>query len=504
MEVLMVHTAFFRNGVLLVLTVLAQTFGTATIAAASETKDVLTFVTTTDDSTSAVERALKQLKLAGPTTNGCQSSGSAHVGQLANHCANRSFSAPAALAAPQLSWLFNNVDFYSSMPLAISSMVILARCSITTGMAGLSLSTGQIKWTRPDICPSETPWINDANEVGLIVRAERAKADTGEWKTAQLSPASRMVYLDADTGKTLREFPLELRSEEEIASAAKPRNPTTYPRDFANVLEAGQILLIPDLDAGRLTAVSAMDGKRLWAYALYENDGKRPWGPCLSFLTASRGVLLASTGISTPLGGKIFALDVATGRELWTKPIATCATKQAIFEDKAVLITADKLGRKGLSGRELLEYRLMVANLKTGEPLWKSDSVESEANPPQGWSGKYMTQSLDLSVVSEKGVLVRYSNNSKSALLFYDLKTGELRWARPGDISPLFSTGGTIVGRSVAPKRIGALDASSGSLLWELPIDDGAPQLPQGISVFSVAPDGGFVGLTPEGVVRLK
>lgn len=500
----MVQITFSRNGVSLVLVVLAATFGVAPITAASEAKDVLTYPTTTDDSSASVERALKQLRSAGIGNSGCQDNGSAHVEHLANHCANRSYSAPALLAAPGKSWLFSSVALHKSMPLVTSFTVIVAGCSNQSGMTGIGLSNGQIKWVRPDICPSEVPWLNEAKEVGLVVRAERVKGNTGDWSVTQLSPTSRMIYLDADTGKTIREFPLEMRSPGDIANAAKPRNPTTYLRDNANLLEAGQILLVPDLDAGRLTAVSAKDGRWLWAYSLYEKDGVRTFGGCLSYLTASRGVLVASAGISSPLGGKIFALDLVTGRELWTKPIATCGTKQAIFEDRAVLITADKLSRQGISGRQPWEYRLEVANLKTGEPIWKSDSVESEANPPQGWNGKYATQSLDLRVVSGNGVIVRYSNNFMNTLLSYGLNRGDLLWARSGDIGPLFVAGGVIVGRSVTPKRIVALDAKSGTILWELPIDTGTSPLPDGIAGFSPAPDGSWVGLTPEGVVRLK
>ena len=499
----MAHITFSRNGVLFISVALAASFGMMSLATSGESKDALTFIATSDDSHSAVDRALKRLKLEGPVSNGCQSNGSAQVGNLANPCANRSYSVPAMLVAPRNNWFFNVTEL-RSIPLMTTATVILQGCSYQSGLTGISLSSGQTKWTRPDICPSEAPWLNEAREVGLIVRAERAKADTGEWRVAQLAPTPRMIYLDADTGKTTREFPLEMRSQEEIAKGAKARNPTTYPRDLANVLEAGQVLLVPDLDAGRVTAVSAKDGRWLWAYALFANDGKRVLGACLSYLSVSRGVLLASAGTSSPLGGKIFALDLATGRELWTKPIATCGTKLAVFDDKAVLITSDKSGRQGISGREPWEYRVMVANLKTGTPIWRSDAVGSEANPPQGWNGKYLTQSLELRVVSEQGVVVRYSNNLKSTLLSYDLNSGDLRWARPGDTFPLFATGGTIVARSTTPARIVALDANAGTLLWELPAGEGASQLPKGIGTFSPAPDGSWAGLTPEGVVRLK
>ena len=501
---LMDHVKSFRNGGFLILLALAATFAVAPLAISGEAKDALIFNPTTDDAYPSAERALKRLKLGDTVNNGCESNGSAQVGHLANHCANKSYSAPAVLATPQKKWLMSSIGVRNSMPLMTTTTVVVESCSSKSGMAGIDLSSGQIKWMRPDICPSESPWLNEAKEVGLIARAERTKLETGEWKVTQVSPTSRMIYLDADTGETVREFPLELRSEREIAKDTKPRNPTTYPREFANVLEAGGMLLVPDLDAGRLTAVSAKDGRWLWAYPLYDEDGKRPFGACLSYLSVAHGVLLASSGIGSPLGGKIFALDVATGKELWTKPIATCGTKQAIFEDKAVLITADKLGRQGMSGRQPWEYRLVVANLKTGEPIWKSDSVESEANPPLGWSGKYMTQWFNLNLVSGQGVLVTYSNNRTSALLSYDIDKGDMRWIRTDSSFPLFSTGGIIVGRGVSPERIMALDAYSGTLLWELPIGEGTSQLPAGIGAFSPAPDGSWVGVTPEGVVRLQ
>ncbi len=180
-----------------------------------------------------------------------------------------------------------------------------------------------------------------------------------------------------------------------------------------------------------------MNGKRVWAKNLGVPDNH--YGHSSSLITWANKLFIQ---YDTNKGGKVIALDVATGNPVW-ETVRKCKISWAspvlaeVDGKYQLVLTADPIvaGYDVETGKELWseecmmgevgpsvgysdgivvaanEYARMVAiDIRTGSTLWENDEYLPEASSPLAYNGL-------LFIATSYGVLV-----------CYDLKTGEQYW----------------------------------------------------------------------------
>ncbi len=197
-----------------------------------------------------------------------------------------------------------------------------------------------------------------------------------------------------------------------------------------------------------------MDGNRVWAKNLGVPDNH--YGHSSSLITLANKLFIQ---YDTNKGGKVMALDVATGNSVWetvrNSKISWASPVLAEVDGKyQLLLNSDPIvaGYDVESGKELWsvecmmgevgpsvgysegivvaanEYARMVAiDIRTGKTLWENDEYLPEASSPLAHDGL-------LFIATSYGVLV-----------CYDLKTGEQYWEHDVGTtlysSPVFADG---------------------------------------------------------------
>ncbi len=197
-----------------------------------------------------------------------------------------------------------------------------------------------------------------------------------------------------------------------------------------------------------------MNGKRVWAKNLGVPDNH--YGHSSSLITWANKLFIQ---YDTNKGGKVMALDVATGNPVW-ETVRKCKISWAspvlaeVDGKYQLVLTADPIvaGYDVETGKELWsvecmmgevgpsvgysdgivvaanEYARMVAiDIRTGTTLWENDEYLPEASSPLAYNGL-------LFIATSYGVLV-----------CYDLKTGEQYWEHDVGTtlysSPVFADG---------------------------------------------------------------
>ncbi len=246
---------------------------------------------------------------------------------------------------------------------------------------------------------------NSSREVYCYNRADGKLLWTGKADNIQGSPAS-LPRVTEDTG------------------LSAPTLTTDGKRVFA-IFGTGDVIAFD------------MNGKRMWAKNLGVPDNH--YGHSSSLITWANKLLIQ---FDTNRGGKILALNTATGETVWetvrNSKISWASPVLAEVNGKyQVVLTADPIvaGYDVETGEELWsvecmmgevgpsvaysdgivvaanEYARMVAiDIKTGETMWENDEYLPEASSPVAYNGL-------LIIATSYGVMV-----------CYDLKTGEQYW----------------------------------------------------------------------------
>ena len=228
------------------------------------------------------------------------------------------------------------------------------------------------------------------------------------------------------TGKTdnIKGSPAKLPKVTEDTGFAAPTLTTDGKRVFA-IFATGDVIAFD------------MNGKRVWARNLGVPDNH--YGHSSSLITWANKLFIQ---YDTNKGGKILALDVATGKTVWEtvrkSKISWASPVLAEVDGKyQLLLTADPIvaGYDVETGKELWqtecmmgevgpsvgysdgvvfaanEYAVLAAiNVKDGSVIWENDEYLPEAASPLAYNGL-------LFVATSYGVLV-----------CYDAKTGEQYW----------------------------------------------------------------------------
>jgi outer membrane protein assembly factor BamB len=169
-------------------------------------------------------------------------------------------------------------------------------------------------------------------------------AGGGEGRIVVASKAGEVIALDQADGKVLWKSPIS----GEILAPASVR---------------GGVVVAQTMD-GKLYGLSAADGKKLWTYSRSE--------PTLSLRGTSSPVVIGDYIFTGFASGKLVALRLGDGRLLWEMTVAAPRGRNEIERlvdvDAAVLIVGETLFTASYQGK------IVAVDLKSGKTIWSRDT----------------------------------------------------------------------------------------------------------------------------------
>lgn len=122
------------------------------------------------------------------------------------------------------------------------------------------------------------------------------------------------------------------------------------------------VVVVQSVD-GRLTGLAAADGKRLWSVDRSE--------PALSLRGTATPVIVADAVLTGFASGKIVAIDLRTGRMLWETPVAQPQGRSEIERLIDVDVPVLVLGRTLLAAA--YQGKIVAVDMESGRLLWSRD-----------------------------------------------------------------------------------------------------------------------------------
>lgn len=246
---------------------------------------------------------------------------------------------------------------------------------------------------------------------------------------------------DAATGRQLWKVPLGRKFVNDQGNG--PRSTPTVDGDVVYALTA----------TGRLTALNAADGKKIWEHDLRAKFGAAPpqWGVSTSPLVEGNLLLIDAGGS----GGKsLLALDKKTGKTVWTSqselagysaPIAITVggVRQVIFfTGRAVLSVSPKDGRlfwrvpwktdwdvNAATPIFMPPDKLYISSgYGTGAALFKIEVAGGRVGAEEVWRSRGMKNQFSSSVL-HNGHIYGFDN---SVLKCIEAATGKEKWKESG------------------------------------------------------------------------
>jgi outer membrane protein assembly factor BamB len=247
--------------------------------------------------------------------------------------------------------------------------------------------------------------------------------------------------------------------------------------------------------AGRFHALDAAAGQELWLSATAYDSPTQP--------TVADGRVVFGTAT-----GNVVALDAATGDELWNNSESTSGHPAHVpaIADGTVYLTADGAG-------------VLAVDAETGDARWQADTesellgtvvvadgiayagVTADGGPGHLWALDVRTGrrlwAIDEPLFSPAvAAAIAYSGSPDGLVTARDARTGGELWrVQLPSLSRLVSVAATSVYVLTDETGVFALDASTGSQLWQQPTDGGI-----NCGCLSVSHGAVFVG-TDQGIV---
>lgn len=231
-----------------------------------------------------------------------------------------------------------------------------------------------------------------------------------------------VVYTYNDTGK------VEARNAANGSLLWQyPVAPTSFYYYLASPAYANGILYVGD-GGGVLWALKAFDGTFLWKYA---TNSQHTFAP-----TVSNGVVYVAESYSTP--SYTYALDATTGSLLWKYQSANTKGIQPATDGKRVYVGGD--------------YQLDALDAVTGTRIWQSTGVGIPTNVAVYNGRVYVSDML--------GAYIHALNAA----------TGQALWTTQTNYSAVdIAVANNAVYGQDGDGGFWALDAYTGSLLWQVP-----------------------------------
>jgi outer membrane protein assembly factor BamB len=278
----------------------------------------------------------------------------------------------------------------------------------------------------------------------------RYRIDRGSWRS--LRSTGEFTWYDDMDGLSSGQHRIDVVATDEAG------NTWTESADFAVTRESA---IRPEASADWTqhhgdpahtgAADSLQPGRRLaWSY---RTEG--------TFLTGSPiivdGVVYAGTRDENGDGNSaLHAVDLATGKRLWTRPIPSSVTGSVAAGDGRIFVPS-------------LRGSLFAVDARTGKLAWRHDPEAAPAPNNQRAYGYYSPTVVDGTVLW--AYQTRFGKASQGLLAALDTRTGDIRWEAPmtgatmSDGTPAVADGKVFVGNQTADRVI-AYDLETGDRLW--------------------------------------
>ena len=334
----------------------------------------------------------------------------------------------------------NNPEATRALPLA--SLRILNRPTVS-----YAITDGYMRMQAQHLKPEERTQLLDWLELGQEdpgAWVARAKCSAG---AARIDPSATPIAtafgLDADNSRRLSAAQAGLRTADfaklELAWAvAFPQTPTMRSQPVV----AGNTVFIAATDAGRLFALDTKSGCVKWQF-----EHSLPLRSSLSYGQIAKGKPVVVAGDTV---GAVIALDALTGKQLWRSDLrlheshritgtpvihagrvyaplssveisyASLGTYECCKSHGAVIALDLKTGRKLWTGRTMPEATKRKLNREnaqlwgpSGAPIWSTPAIDEKRNLLYVGTGEnYSLPATDTS----------------DAIIAFDLNTGERKW----------------------------------------------------------------------------
>jgi outer membrane protein assembly factor BamB len=263
-----------------------------------------------------------------------------------------------------------------------------------------------------------------------------AGAGVGDGLVLAGSSEGRLVALDAETGK-------------QLWVADVPSEVLAVPRVYDD------IVIVQTVD-GTISALKAQDGEHLW---LYDRSV-----PVLTLRGTSSPLVQGGAVIAGFANGKLVALDVRSGREVWSAAVAVPRGRTEL--QRIVDLDADAVIAGGVLYAGSYQGRLVAVSLQDGRIVWNRE----------------MSTYAGLSVDSSQ-VLVSDANSEVWAI---DRRTGRSLW-KQAELRQRGLTGPTSIDDYVAvgdfEGYLHLLSRSDGSIVGRTRVDsDGIQATPLAVA----------------------
>ena len=202
----------------------------------------------------------------------------------------------------------------------------------------------------------------------------------------------------------------------------------------------------------RVFALDGATGKEIWHYYAKLD----PVVNTLFFQPYNRGVAYGHGKIYMgTLDGHVVALDAKTGKEAWNNQVLDTKKCSCNFTG-APLVVKDKVIVGQTAGELPIQGHIFAFDAGSGKEVWKFNTIKAE--DPKSWGG-------------DSG---KFGGGGGWMTGSYDAETNLVLWGT-GNPAPDYDWGGARPGDNLYTSTLLALDADTGKLVWyhqEMPHDD--------------------------------
>lgn len=241
----------------------------------------------------------------------------------------------------------------------------------------------------------------------------------------------------------------------------------------------GTVLYAADA-RGRVSAIAADDGRRLWetglsqavsgatgvgdglvvvgtpkaqVIALNKEDGKQAWSAAVSSAVMAPPAVHAGVAVVQTADGKLTGLNVADGKRLWTYERSEPALSLHGTAAPAVV------GEYVLSG--FASGKIVALNLRDGRPVW-----EFAVSQPRGRNEVERMVDVDAPPLIVRDTL--YAASYQGKIVAVDMRTGgQLLWTRDVSTFSGMDAGRGYVYLTDEKGYVLAFDQASGASVWK-------------------------------------
>jgi polyvinyl alcohol dehydrogenase (cytochrome) len=281
--------------------------------------------------------------------------------------------------------------------------------------------------------PDNSAWVEQAKCKGGLARIS-ATAQVSAAQTFGLNNRNTRMMTAQQAGFSKADIP-----KMELAwAAAFPQTPTMRSQPVI----AGTTIFVAATDSGRMFALDTVTGCTKWQY-----EGPGPLRSSLTYAEISKGKPVILAGDAT---GAVVAVDALTGKQVWRTDVRVHEANRVtgapvVYKDKVFApLSATEINHAVDESYECCKAQgaVIALDLRTGRKLWTGRTMD-EAKPTQksrvgtqmwGPSGApiWNTPAID-----EKRGLVYVGTgeqnsipfvNTTDAIVAFDINTGERKW----------------------------------------------------------------------------